>query len=111
LQGLLLQFGGLLSLGINTTVMGAAALSGYCLWRLFPARLYLAAAFAAGFAAVITGSVLVTLSLFFSAKDLLSTAVLIFAANLPLALVEGVITLLCAGFLKRLLPAYVAKQT
>jgi cobalt/nickel transport system permease protein len=39
LQGLLLQFGGLVLLGVNTAIMGAAALSACCVWRLFPARL------------------------------------------------------------------------
>jgi cobalt/nickel transport system permease protein len=109
LQGLLLQFGGLLSLGVNTTVMGTAALAASFIWKIFPRRLFLAAAFAAGFIAVVAGSGLVTLSLFFSSKDLFSTAVLVFAANLPLAVVEGIITLLCALFLRRLLPAYVSR--
>jgi cobalt/nickel transport system permease protein len=36
LQAMLFQFGGLLSLGVNTTVMGAAALSAFGVWRLFP---------------------------------------------------------------------------
>jgi cobalt/nickel transport system permease protein len=110
LQGLLLQFGGILSLGVNTAVMGSAALAAYGLMRLFPKKLVLAAAFAGGFAAVITGSALVTLALFLSSEELFSTAALIFAANLPLAVVEGAITALCIGFLRRLLPKYVFKS-
>jgi cobalt/nickel transport system permease protein len=108
LQGMLLQFGGLLSLGVNTAVMGTAALAAYAVWRLFPVRAKPAAAFAAGFIAVMTGSALVTLSLFLSSKDLAVTAALIFAANLPLALVEGVITAFCVFFLRRLLPQYIS---
>jgi cobalt/nickel transport system permease protein len=110
LQGMLLQFGGLLSLGVNTTVMGTAALAAYAVWRLFPARAKPAAAFASGFAAVMTGSILVTLSLFFSSRDLAVTGAMIFAANLPLALVEGVITAFCMLLLRRLLPQYVSGQ-
>lgn len=110
LQGLLLQFGGLLSLGVNTTVMGTAALSAYGIGRLFPKKLVLAAAFAGGFVAVMAGSALVTLSLFLSSKELFTTAALIFAANLPLAVVEGVLTALCVEFLRRLLPQYVFKS-
>jgi cobalt/nickel transport system permease protein len=110
LQGMLLQFGGLLSLGVNTAVMGTAALAAGAVWRLFPGRTKPAAAFAAGFTAVMTGSALVTLSLFLSARDLAATAALIFAANLPLALAEGVITALCVSFLRRLLPRYVSGQ-
>jgi cobalt/nickel transport system permease protein len=124
LQGMLFQFGGLLSLGVNTTVMGTAALSAFGAWRLFNeeknSRLFPraftagvkpAAAFVSGFIAVITGAALVTLSLFLSARDLTSTAVLMFAANLPLAVVEGVITAFCVVFLQRLLPQYVSGQT
>ncbi|MDR2133780.1 MAG: cobalt transporter CbiM [Treponema sp.] len=121
LQAMLCQFGGMLSLGINTTVMGTAALSAFGVRRLFPAGksprplpadgAESAAAFAAGFTAVITGSALVTLSLFLSSKDLFSTAALMFAANLPLAVVEGIITAFCVLFLRRLLPQYVSGQT
>jgi cobalt/nickel transport system permease protein len=110
LQGILLQFGGLLSLGVNTAIMGSAALSSYALWYLLGGRFGFAAAFGCGFIAVITGSALVTLSLFLSAKDLFSTAALIFAANLPLALVEGIVTAFCVVTLKRLLPQYVSGQ-
>ncbi|MDR1031326.1 MAG: cobalt transporter CbiM [Treponema sp.] len=118
LQSMLFQFGGLLSLGVNTTVMGTAALSAFGTWRFFsgrkggPQRLLMtgtkpAAAFIGGFLAVITGSILVTLSLFLSSRDLFSTATLMFAANLPLAAVEGVITAFCVVFLQRMLPHYV----
>jgi ABC-type Co2+ transport system permease subunit len=50
----------------------------------------------------------VTLSLFLSSGDLAATAVLMFAANLPLALAEGVITAGCVFFLQRFLPRYVS---
>jgi cobalt/nickel transport system permease protein len=110
LQGVLLQFGGLLSLGVNATIMGTAALSAYALWRLAGSRFTFAAAFGCGFIAVVTGSALVTVSLFLSAKDLFSTAALIFAANLPLAAVEGIITAFCVLTLKRLAPRYVPGQ-
>jgi cobalt/nickel transport system permease protein len=120
LQGMLFQFGGLLSLGVNTTVMGSAALAAWGVWRLFPkgkdpqpgrmsgAGARSAVAFASGFSAVITGSVLVTLSLFLSSRDLASTAAMIFAANIPLAAVEGALTAFCVVFLQRLLPRYVS---
>jgi cobalt/nickel transport system permease protein len=110
LQGILLQFGGVLSLGVNTAVMGTAALSSRALWRLWGGKFSFAAAFCCGFTAVLTGSALVTLSLSLSAKDLFSTAALIFAANRPLAAVEGAVTAFCVLTLKRLLPQYVPGQ-
>jgi cobalt/nickel transport system permease protein len=110
LQGLLFQFGGLLSLGVNTAVMGSAALAGSLAFRALPERFTLPAAFAGGFAAVITGTVLVCAALFLSHGSLKATAALLFAANLPLALAEGVITLFITAFLLKMMPAYVSRQ-
>jgi cobalt/nickel transport system permease protein len=104
LQGLLFQFGGLLSLGVNTAVMGTAALAGYGVFRLMAGKLPIPAAFTAGFIAVVTGALLVSVALFFSGGDLAPTAALIFAANLPLAVVEGVITAFLIAFLTRVFP-------
>jgi cobalt/nickel transport system permease protein len=108
LQGLLFQFGGLLSLGANTAIMGCAALSGFAMRVLtvrgISRRGLFAGAFLAGFAAVITGSLLVILALVLSANELKTTAALIMAANIPLALVEGVLTLFIVLFLSRLKP-------
>jgi cobalt/nickel transport system permease protein len=110
LQGFLFQFGGLLSLGVNTTIMGAAALAGGGVFRLIPKKLRFPGAFAGGFIAVITGTTLVTAALFFSDADLKVTAVLLFAANLPLAAVEGVISVFILAFLSKILPDDVSRQ-
>ncbi|MDR0551726.1 MAG: energy-coupling factor ABC transporter permease [Spirochaetaceae bacterium] len=151
LQGLLFQFGGLLSLGANTTIMGAAALAGYAMRLLTvssgqcvvgstrssrntnsnaddivstdipdtkpetgnqkpatPKKLftthYPLFTFLAGFLAVIAGSSLVVLALVLSAGNLRTTAALIFAANVPLALVEGALTLFIMLFLLKVKP-------
>jgi cobalt/nickel transport system permease protein len=105
LQGLLFQFGGLLSLGVNTTVMGAAALTGSGLYRLgvrlAPQGFRALPAFLAGFAAVIAGTVLVCAALFLSDMELGATAALLFAANLPLAAVEGLISAFIVAFLAK----------
>jgi cobalt/nickel transport system permease protein len=61
-------------------------------------------AFLAGFLAVITGSLLVILALVLSSNELRPTAALIMAANVPLALVEGVLTLFIVLFLSRVKP-------
>jgi cobalt/nickel transport system permease protein len=104
LQGMLLQFGGLLSLGVNTTIMGTAALAGFYIGKLLPAKIKYITAFAAGFLAVMIGSVLVVCALFASSMDLELTAKLIFAANLPLAAVEGVISAIMIIFLSKMMP-------
>jgi cobalt/nickel transport system permease protein len=104
LQGLLFQFGGLLSLGVNTAIMGSAALSGFAARRVVPPKYRLAGAFLAGFTAVISGALLVLLALALSSSELKTTGALIMAANIPLALVEGVLTLCIVLFLARLKP-------
>jgi cobalt/nickel transport system permease protein len=112
LQGILFQFGGLLSLGANTAIMGTAALSGYALRFLFggfrgslrPGPALAVSAFLAGFAAVIGGAVLVLAALVLSASELRATAALIMAANVPLAFVEGALTLFIILFLARAKP-------
>jgi cobalt/nickel transport system permease protein len=112
LQGILFQFGGLLSLGVNTAVMGTAALAGSGVFRVLAPRispkLRFFTAFAAGFTAVITGTVLVCTALVFSDMDLKATAALLFAANLPLAAVEGFISAVITAFLARTVPRYVS---
>ncbi|MDR2745816.1 MAG: cobalt transporter CbiM [Treponema sp.] len=110
LQSFLFQFGGLLSLGVNTTVMGAAALAGGAVFRLTPKKLRFPGAFAGAFTAVITGTALVTAALFFSDAGLKATAALLFAANLPLAAVEGVISAFALAFLSKILPGDVSRQ-
>jgi cobalt/nickel transport system permease protein len=108
LQGLLFQFGGLLSLGAITAAMGTAALTGSLVFRVVPEKLRPLGAFAGGFAAVIAGTLVVTAALALSDKDLRTTAALLFAANLPLAAVEGVISLFITTFLAKTMPGYVS---
>jgi cobalt/nickel transport system permease protein len=101
LQGLLFQFGGILSLGVNTSIMSLAALSGFVLSKIFRGKLRIPGAFLAGFTAIITGSALVVLCLFLSDHNLAATAAMIFAANVPLALAEGIITVFMTLFLAK----------
>jgi cobalt/nickel transport system permease protein len=108
LQGLLFQFGDLLSLGVNTAAMGTAALTGSVIYRAMPKKLKLFGSFAGGFAAVIAGTLVAAAALAFSDRELRAAAALLFAANLPLAAVEGVISLFIVMFLSRTLPNYVS---
>ncbi|GMO46133.1 MAG: cobalt transporter CbiM [Termitinemataceae bacterium] len=104
LQGLLFQFGGLLSLGINTVSMGTAALTGGFIFNIFPAKIKFIGAFAASFTAVLVATALVVSALYFSDNDLKTTAALLFAANVPLAVVEGFISVFIIGFISKIKP-------
>ncbi|ACR68279.1 cobalt transporter CbiM [Edwardsiella ictaluri] len=107
LQAILFQFGGLLSLGVNASVMGGAALLG-CLpltpGLRRPGRLASGIAFLCGALPIVIAAVLIYLALTWSHATLASTATLLFIANLPLALLEGGITLFAFLFLKRVAP-------
>ncbi|MDR1048232.1 MAG: cobalt transporter CbiM [Synergistaceae bacterium] len=108
LQAVLLQFGGLLVLGVNTTDM---ALPGLLVYLLFAAQIRKrngpAAAvlsFAAGFLAVVLAAAGAGLSLTLSDPGMARAVNVLLAAHLPLALIEGAITLFMVGFLKKAAP-------
>lgn len=108
LQALLFQFGGIAVLGVNTVTLGTAAMTGYVVFRAMPRRVPAAVTgFLTGCIAVLAGSALLVTALFLSDGNFVNTAKLIFVANIPLALVEGVFTLFMLAFLKRMLPEYV----
>jgi cobalt/nickel transport system permease protein len=108
LQAILFQFGGITVLGVNTVNM---ALPGVICYFIFGRivnherrALALAAAFACGAFAVFLSGVLVAVSLLFTEKSFLSVAELIILAHLPIMVIEGIITLFCVAFLKRVKP-------
>jgi cobalt/nickel transport system permease protein len=108
LQAVLLQFGGILVLGANTTSM---ALPGLIVHLLFsgairrsgdPAAAVLS--FVAGFLAVTLGALGTAVFLTLSDPGM-ATAVRVFlAAHVPLALIEGAVTLFMVGFLRTTAP-------
>jgi cobalt/nickel transport system permease protein len=108
LQAVLLQFGGLLVLGVNTTDM---ALPGLIVYLLFAAQIrkgsaFTAAAFsfAAGFTAVVLAAAGAGFFLTFSDPGMAGAVKVFLAAHLPLALAEGAITLFMVGFLRKTAP-------
>jgi cobalt/nickel transport system permease protein len=88
--------------------MGIAAMAAFFIFHLLSKKLKLLGAFAGGFIAVLTGTLIVVLALFFSDNDLKATAVLLFAANVPLAAVEGVLSVFIVAFLSKMAPPYVS---
>jgi cobalt/nickel transport system permease protein len=108
LQAVLLQFGGILVLGVNTVDMALPGLIVYLLFssgvRRGNGAVVTASSFAAGFLAVILGALGVGVSLSLSDPNMAGAVKVVFAAHLPLALVEGVVTLFMVGFLKKAAP-------
>jgi cobalt/nickel transport system permease protein len=108
LQALLFQFGGFTSLGVNSLNMALPAIICYFIFgpavRSDNFRLSAVASFMVGFGAVFLSSIMVALSLFLSGDHFLNAARIIVIANLPVMFIEGLITLFCVRFLKKVKP-------
>ncbi|WP_027192156.1 cobalt transporter CbiM [Fundidesulfovibrio putealis] len=107
LQALLFQFGGLTVLGVNAVVMGLPAVvcglaARPLLTRSGPA--FAVGAFACGALAILGSLILLYLALVLSGDALSVFAGLFFWAHLALMGIEGAITLVILGFLKRMRP-------
>ncbi len=107
LQGVMLQFGGLSTLGVNLFTMAFPALTCGLIFRRFlftsPRQRFLAS-FGAGFTAVLLSSLLMASALTFTDQGFLATARLIVAAHLPVMVIEGVVTAFVVSFLARVQP-------
>ncbi|MFN4226707.1 MAG: cobalt transporter CbiM [Candidatus Ratteibacteria bacterium] len=101
LQAILFQFGGLTTLGVNTTNMAIPAIISYYLFRPFLKKSYFITGFFSGFFSIVFSSLLVCFSLYFTEKHFLNLAKTIFIANLPIAIIEGIITGFILTFLSK----------
>lgn len=108
LQALLLQFGGITTLGVNALIMGLPALAA---WLLFSRPVALGgkkaalAAFGAGALGVLGAALLAAFVLWQEGEALVAAAWVVAVAHLPLAAIEGVITALIVLFLLKNSPA------
>ena len=113
LQAILFGFGGLLVLGVNTFVMGIAALSVYLLFgRVIRNTKNIAVlvtiSFIAGFVAVILGAGLVGVCLGLTDRNFLNTAKVLVTAHIPVAVIEGIATTFLVMWLKKSAPEFLA---
>jgi cobalt/nickel transport system permease protein len=108
LQGVLFQFGGITTLGVNTVIMAAPAVTVYYLFGPLvrrPGTLGLAAAFLVGFCAVLFSGGIAAAALVFTGESFLEVAGLILAAHVPVMIIEGIVTLFCVMFLRKVQPS------
>lgn len=108
LQALLFQFGGLLSLGVNTLIMGGPAFLVGWFSRRNPGALRPSIAGLLAATAVLLSGILLALFLSFSGEAFFGVARLALLAHLPVALLEGFVTALMVAALKRLRPGILA---
>jgi cobalt/nickel transport system permease protein len=108
LQALLFQFGGITSLGVNTFNMALPAI--FCFYLFGYAvkgkndLISMCAAFACGFFGILMASFMVAISLVFTGDPFFGIAKVVVIAHLPVMVIEGLITLFSAGFLRKLKP-------
>jgi len=109
LQTILFQYGGLTVLGVNTAVMALPALLCYYLFRPWlenNGKKRKVGAFLAGFLAILLSSLLMALALASTDKGFIGTAQLVIAAQLPLMIIEGIITMFTVSFLAKVQPEF-----
>ncbi|PIE66626.1 MAG: cobalamin biosynthesis protein CbiM [Deltaproteobacteria bacterium] len=107
LQAMLFQYGGITTLGVNTVIMALPAVAGYHLCGPFVLKNVswaAIAAFVCGAGSVLLGSLLVAACLVFTGENFLEVAGLVVAAHLPIMVIEGIITVFCVAFLKKVKP-------
>ena len=108
LQGLLLQFGGLTVLGVNTVTMGAGAVAAHYLFNAIAGEQtggrFMAAAAIAGASAILVSSLLTATALVFTEEGFWAAAGALLIAHLPIMIAEGIITALACKFILRAAP-------
>jgi len=109
LQGLLFQYGGITSLGVNTFNMAMPAVACYYLlgWAVKGRHKQAAlsvAAFGCGSLAVLMSGLLVALSLTLTGDAFVPAAKVVVISHLPIMLIEGTLTMACALYLRKVKP-------
>ena len=115
LQAFFLQFGGVTALGVNTCVMALPPV--FCRYVFLPLlrsprpQVRRAGAFACGASAILLSGILASLALICSdnggpGANFQAAAAALLAAHLPLALLEGAVTLFVVGFVERVRPEF-----
>lgn len=108
LQAVLFQFGGVTTLGVNTVTMALPAVFCYLVFRVGVmserSRLPMLFSFLCGAVSVFLAGILVAIALMCTGKSFSAAAQLIVVAHLPVMAIEGMITMLCVRFLKKVKP-------
>lgn len=108
LQAVLFQFGGLTSLGVNAVVMAFPALLCYGVFkggvRSSRPSISVACSFLCGFCGILLGSLILAFALVFTGEAFVGVAKIIVIAHVPVMVIEGIVTVFCVHFLKRVKP-------
>jgi cobalt/nickel transport system permease protein len=108
LQAVFFSYGGLTALGVNTLVMASPAVACHYLFRRAVASENAAIVFGGGFSAgavaTLLGALVAIASLALAGKEFQSFGLVFFAAQLPLAAVEGFVAASVAVMIRKVKP-------
>lgn len=105
LQALLFSYGGLSVLGVNLAVMALPALLARVIFKRTRASQYRQIGyFLVGFLSILLASILLSLVLILEGEGFKSAAFAVFGFNIPLMVIEGILTYLALSFLERYRP-------
>jgi len=114
LQALFFQYGGLTVLGVNTCIMALPALLAHLFGTplIRSSRRWIAAtgAFLAGAGAIIAAGVFAAIVLALADKAFFAAAQTILVAHIPVAAIEGMITVAVVGFILKVKPEMLASS-
>ena len=113
LQAVFFQFGGITTLGVNTVIMALPATVCYLMLGRFihkSSRAAAVAAFACGFLSVLLSGLIAGLSLVFTDENFLQVSGIIVAAQVPVMVIEGVVTAICVAFLRKVKPEMLIRK-
>ena len=107
LQAVFFQYGGLTTLGVNTLLMALPAVACYHVFgqmlQKSDARLMLAA-FGCGAISVLGSALLLGAALVLAEENFWTISGIIIVANIPVMVIEGIVTAFCIGFIKKVSP-------
>lgn len=107
-QAILFQFGGLTTLGVNTFNMAFPAIICFYFFRKGIRNqnnlIAFGLAFACGFLAIMLSGIMVAIALIFTRESFIQVAKLVLIAHLPVMIIEGLLTVFCIAFLRKVKP-------
>ncbi|MFO7930550.1 MAG: cobalt transporter CbiM [Thermodesulfobacteriota bacterium] len=112
LQAFFFQYGGITTLGVNTVLMALPAV--VCSYAFYPLlgrsrSAAMAGAFGCGMLSVLLSGLLMAGFLIFTGEHFTEVSVLVIGAHVPVMVIEGLITMFCIGFLKKVQPSLIYK--
>jgi cobalt/nickel transport system permease protein len=113
LQSVFFQYGGLTALGVNTVLMAVPAVLVHYLFLPMigkSPRLTFVSGFLSGITAIFLSALLLGLALWLADENFFKVSLLIIMANIPVMIIEGIVTGFCISFLFKVYPEILPKK-